>query len=400
MFFIGTYRDNEVSPDHIVFGFLDMLSQFNVTTSRIHLNGLAETEVNSMISDALATLPRVCRSLSHLVFRKTNGNPYYVLEFLRSLIHRDLVQFSLRERRWIWDHAKVYEETITDNVLHLLSNKLSSISECMQTALKCASCLGIQIDKVIAKQLSGYWRFVNLHAALDNAVEDGFMDCDGTHYRFVHDKLREAAYDLIEADAKDQFHFELGMAMHSCCAIKENMDALFATINQINHGFPCLLIGTSHQHNVAELNYEASVKSTQCADFTLAFDYAKAAVSLLANDSWNTQYSVSIKYYLQLGKSAFSCGFIREAKAALDKIVDGGKCLDDKIDAYFLLVATPSLESVRTCVNVLRYVDMLCLCALSQQPILTLDELMRFLFFPDSWAKNYRTRIWNRVRSA
>jgi hypothetical protein len=191
----------------------------------------------------------------------------------------------------------------------------------------------------------------------------------------------------IEADVKDQYHFELGMAMHSCCAIKDNIDALFATIDQINHGVPSLLIGTSHQHNVAELNYEASVKSMQCAEFTLAFDYAKAAVSLLANDSWTSQYSVSIKYYLQLGKSAFSCGFIREAKAALDTIVEGGKCLEDKIDAYFLLVATPSLESVRTCVHVLRYVDILCLVCFVPAP--PLDELMRFLIFPDSWAKNY-----------
>jgi predicted ATPase len=174
--------------------------------------------------------------------------------------------------------------------------------------------------------------------------------------------VREAAYDLIKADVKEQYHFELGMAMHSSCVYKDNSDALFATIEQINHGVPSLIIGSSHQHAVAELNYDASVKSMHCSNFTSAFDYIKAAVSLLANDSWTTQYSVSIKYHLQLGKAAFPCGATDEAKSALDTIIDHGKCLDDMIDAYFLLVAmqscaSPSLEEIDICVHVLRFVE-------------------------------------------
>eukprot|EP00804_Cyclotella_cryptica_P019420 CCRYP_006611-RA/>CCRYP_006611-RA protein AED:0.16 eAED:0.08 QI:0/0/0/1/0.75/1/5/0/1159 len=354
MLFVGTYRDNEVHPDHIIFGFVNLLSQFNVKTSKIRLDGLTESDVNSMVSHAFRTLPRLCRSLSQVVFRKTNGNPYFVLEFLRSLVHREIVKFCLRERRWTWDEAKVSAENITDNVLYLLSNKINGLSACTQTALKCASCFGIKIEKSIAQKLSCHSDFINLHSSLDDAVNGGFMDFDGTHYRFVHDKVREAAYDLINADFKDQFHFELGMAMHSSRVYKDSADALFATIEQINHGVPSLLIGTSHQNAVAELNYEASVKSTHCASFTSAFRYIKAAVSLLSGDSWTTHYTISLKYYLQLAKAAIPCGSSDEAKAALDKIIDDGKCLEDKIDAYFLLVASPSLESVQMCVHVLR----------------------------------------------
>eukprot|EP00804_Cyclotella_cryptica_P019416 CCRYP_006604-RB/>CCRYP_006604-RB protein AED:0.03 eAED:0.03 QI:114/1/1/1/1/1/5/168/1358 len=359
MLFVGTYRDNEVGPDHIIFGFIKMLSQFNVPTSKIRLDGLTESDVNSMVSDAFRTLPRLCRSLSQVVFRKTNGNPYFVLEFLRSLVHRDIVKFCLRERRWKWDEAKVSAENITDNVLYLLSNKISGLSACTQTALKCASCFGIKIEKSIAQKLSCNSDYINLHSSLDDAVNGGFMDFDGTHYRFVHDKVREAAYDLINADFKDQFHFELGMAMHSSRVYKDSADALFVTIEQINHGVPSLLIGTSHQNAVAELNYEASVKSMHCANFTSAFDYIKAAVSLLSGDSWTTHYTVSLKYYLQLGKAAIPCGFMDEAKAALNKIIDGGKCLEDKIDAYFLLTAMQSCgthtdEEIDMCVHVLR----------------------------------------------
>ncbi|KAL7516121.1 hypothetical protein ACHAWX_001173, partial [Stephanocyclus meneghinianus] len=288
------------------------------------------------------------------VFRNTNGNPYFVLEFLRSLVHRDIVKFSLRERRWTWDEARVSAENITDNVLYLLSNALNSLSESTQAALKCASCFGIKIEKSIVQKLSGHSNYINLQSGLDDAVNGGFMDFDGTHYRFVHDKVREAAYDLIKEDCKDQYHFDLGMAMHLSCVYKDNSDALFATIEQINHGVPSLLIGTLHESAVAELNYEASVKSMHCVNFTSALNYIQAGVSLLGEDSWTTKYSTSLKYYLQLGKAATPCGSSDEAKAALDKIIDSGKCLEFKIDAYYLLVADTSLESVRMCVHDLR----------------------------------------------
>jgi hypothetical protein len=76
--FVGSYRDNEVKPDHILFGFYEKLSAFNVPLNTIHLDGMPEEDVNTMISDAMGMLPRLCRSLSQLVFRKTNGNPFFV----------------------------------------------------------------------------------------------------------------------------------------------------------------------------------------------------------------------------------------------------------------------------------------------------------------------------------
>lgn len=74
LFFVGSYRDNEVLPQHIIFGFYDWLLALNVPITTIHLDGMPEDDVNSMISDALGILPRLCRSLSRVVFRKTDGN--------------------------------------------------------------------------------------------------------------------------------------------------------------------------------------------------------------------------------------------------------------------------------------------------------------------------------------
>jgi predicted ATPase len=85
LFFVGCYRDNEVAPDHIIHGFRNWLSSFNVPYNTVHLGGMAKEDVLSLVSDSLRMLPRLCQSLAEVVHRKTDGNPLFVQTFLRSL---------------------------------------------------------------------------------------------------------------------------------------------------------------------------------------------------------------------------------------------------------------------------------------------------------------------------
>jgi hypothetical protein len=132
VFFVGSYRDNEVKPDHIIFGFINMLSLFEVPCHKIHLDGIAESEVNGMTSYALRMLPRMCQSLSQAVFRKTKGNPFFVWTFLRTLHEKGLLTFSLREKCWIWDADDILAQNITQNVLELLTATMVNLPQNVQ----------------------------------------------------------------------------------------------------------------------------------------------------------------------------------------------------------------------------------------------------------------------------
>ncbi|KAL7478293.1 hypothetical protein ACHAW6_004062, partial [Cyclotella cf. meneghiniana] len=198
MLFVGSYRDNEVSQNHILYEFYDRLSAFHVPLSTIHLDGVTEDETNSMVADALGMLPRMCRSISQVVFRKTKGNPFFVQTFLRSLVDKCLLTYSLREKSWTWDIDEIYAENITPNVLDLISVKMAHLPQSGQTALKVASCFGIKIHMSIVKDLSETPQYSSLFSDLNKAVEDDFMDldADGSYYRFVHDK--EALNTLVK----------------------------------------------------------------------------------------------------------------------------------------------------------------------------------------------------------
>ena len=85
VFFVGTYRNNEVLPTHIMFGFCNWLSKFNVPMTSIKIDGIALDDVNLMVSEALGMLPRLCQPLSQIVHQKTKGNPFFIQTFLRSI---------------------------------------------------------------------------------------------------------------------------------------------------------------------------------------------------------------------------------------------------------------------------------------------------------------------------
>jgi predicted ATPase len=132
MFFVGTYRNNEVQLDHDIFDFMDRLEISNVQTTKVSLTGLDQKDLNTMISDALCLYPRICKSLSNIVFQKTKGNPFFVLEFMLSLKTRGLLQYNFHQKRWVWNEDIIRGEEITENVLHLLSSKMNGLPDTTQ----------------------------------------------------------------------------------------------------------------------------------------------------------------------------------------------------------------------------------------------------------------------------
>ena len=205
MFFVGTYRDNEVQIGHAVFDLMENLEISNVPTNKVTLTGLDQENLNEIISDALCLYPRICKTLSDIVFQKTKGNPFFVLKFMESLLSRGLLQYDSGQKRWFWSEDKILAEEITDNVLHLLSSRMNGLSEDMQLLLKVMACFGTSTNELVISYLSESPGYLGVRKGLEGAVGDGYVkeDTEGK-FIFVHDKVREAAYNLIPESEKKQ----------------------------------------------------------------------------------------------------------------------------------------------------------------------------------------------------
>ena len=205
MFFIGTYRDNEVQIDHDIFGLMKRLEISNVPTTKVYLTGLGQDDLNTMISDVLCLYPRICKSLSDILFQKTKGNPFFVSEFMQSLQSCGLLQYNCHQKRWMWNEDIIRAEDITDNVLYLLSYKMNGLPGDIQTVIKVMACFGISTNESVIGYLSKSTEYAGFRKGLEGALHDGFIVKSGEgSLQFVHDKVREAAYNLIPDSGKKQ----------------------------------------------------------------------------------------------------------------------------------------------------------------------------------------------------
>jgi predicted ATPase len=205
VFFVGTYRSNEVADDHEIFRLAQRLTSFGVPTTMLSLEGLNPSDLNTMISDALCIFPRISEPLSDIVYQKTKGNPFFALAFLRSLVDRGLLEYSIDMRTWVWDEDDVSSMDVTGNVLYLLSSKMSGLSSNIQSALKVAACFGIKITRSVVATLGTDQEHSDILDNLEQVVKEGFMVKDSTSdFKFVHDKVREAAYSLIPENERNQ----------------------------------------------------------------------------------------------------------------------------------------------------------------------------------------------------
>ncbi|HEY9660508.1 MAG TPA: hypothetical protein V6C65_18800, partial [Allocoleopsis sp.] len=135
-----------------------------------------------------------------LVLHKTQGNPFFVGEFLRSLYSENLLSFNPEQRSWQWNIAQIETQNITDNVVELLLSKLRKLPENTQQLLQLAACIGAEFDLetlAIVFQRSPQTVFQDLLVAIQAGLVQPISELDENlliqEYKFLHDRVQQAA---------------------------------------------------------------------------------------------------------------------------------------------------------------------------------------------------------------
>lgn len=279
---IGAYRDNEVDPAHPLTRKLDAIRQAGAMVQEIRLEPLAPEDVGQLVADALHCEPTHCAPLAQLAHEKTAGNPFFMIQFLHALADKGLLTLEHERARWSWDLDRIRAMGDTDNVVDLVVSKLNQLPVDAQKALQVLACLGNSADVKMLSLVHGT-SAEQVHADLREAVRQELVERLGGAYKFVHDRVREAAYSLITEEQREEVHLQTGRLLAAHTPAEKQVGEIFEIVNQLNRG-AALVTSRDERVQLAELNLIAAKRAKSSAAYASALRYSTAGVALLTDD--------------------------------------------------------------------------------------------------------------------
>ncbi|MCL2931603.1 MAG: AAA family ATPase [Trichodesmium sp. MAG_R03] len=332
---IGAYRDNEVSSTHPLVNTLEKIEQGKVVVNKITLSPLQFTHINQLIADTLSCSSEDSKPLAELMREKTDGNPFFLTQLLYSLYQENFLVFQAPQSLintennqkcyWQWDIEEIKRVSITDNVVELMVSKIEKLELTTQKILQLAACIGNKFNLEILSIINGKSQTITAKE-LEYAIQEGLINpLDNNHnivllwdteelsnklsenyfqsakyisYKFLHDRVQQAAYSLILEDEKKQLHLQIGRLLLRKIGEDELEKKIFDIVNQLNQGLT-LITEQLEKYELAKLNLRAGKKAKNSTAYEPALIYLETALKLISLDSWKIQSNLTLEIYTE-----------------------------------------------------------------------------------------------------
>lgn len=329
------YRDNEVDEGHPVEETLRNIRAQQEAELTIGLKPLSVNDVNQLLVDALHQTAEATQELAILIEQKTQGNPFFVNEFLKTLYSQKLLNFDLVRQQWQWSINDIKAQDITNNVVELMLSKMQQLPENTQQMLQLASCIGSLFDlqtlcviseKDMATTIRDVWPALkeglllqeggdwllgmveSKSANLEVEQQKYFASSEAgiqlktrisptaPHCRFLHDRMLQAAYHSLSDEAREQAHLDIGRLLLKHTDDEQLANILFSIVEQLNQGRR-LISDVDESLQVARLNLQAAQTAKQASAWEAADRYATIGMALLPDNCWDKDYELSSELY-------------------------------------------------------------------------------------------------------
>ena len=360
---IGAYRDNEVTATHPLMMTIDVLHHDQAIINQYKLSPLNLEQITKLIADTLHKRDELVKPLAELVLRKTQGNPFFVAEFLKTLAREKLLAFKPlhgnNQGGWQWDINHIESVGITDNVVELMIQKLQKLPEATQQVLRLGACLGNQFDLntislIHGKEAVGTFR--DLWPAIKEDLIQPISEMEFSqeqlfnfpllvlNYQFLHDRVQQAAYALIDESQKKAVHLQIGRMFLVNTPVEYRIDRAFELVDHLNVGRE-LIAETEEKIEIATLNLEAAKKAKDANAYMAAKNYLKAAIELLPEEPWELHYELTFAVHKNLAEIEYLTGNFPASEAYSKLTIEQATSVLEKAEVYNLLVIQYSLSA-------------------------------------------------------
>ncbi len=179
--------------------------------TEIRLKQLSRQESRELV-EALLTIENLPESVKAMILRKSEGNPFFIEEVIRSLMDRGLVY---REGEHWKARAEVSDIDVPDTIQGVVLARVDRLQAEAKTVLQCASVIGRLSKYRLLEQLSRQER--NLDRYLGEFEEKDLVYEERTvpelEYTFKHAFTQEATYRGILERRRREFHLQVAREM-------------------------------------------------------------------------------------------------------------------------------------------------------------------------------------------
>ncbi|QRK13548.1 AAA family ATPase [Archangium violaceum] len=332
---LGAYRDNEVSLSHALMLTVEAVRKSGARVTDIQLEPLSQEQVEQLVGDALPGAGReVVAPLSKLVREKTGGNPFFLNQLLLTLDQDGLLVRTAEG--WRWDEEGVRAMGYSDNVVDFLVGKLRQLPGEVQRLLHLAACVGNVFSLSMLSTLSEQGEVGAVEQGLGPALQEGLVMRGGPEqYRFLHDRIHQAAHALITEEEQKAIHLRIGRAMLESLTPEALRERLFDVVSQLNAGAE-LMKEPEERHRLARLNAEAGAKAMASIAHRPAITYFAKAFSLIPGDPWETDAALAFKVRREWATCELMSGNVAEASRLAEEVSPRARTHGDMAAAYRL----------------------------------------------------------------
>jgi PAS domain S-box-containing protein len=342
---VGAYRDNDTSFLYPITSWAAEMIQDKTITNTINLKELQKKDVQLLLEDTLVSLDQDLmefQELADCIWNKTQGNPFFVKQFLRSLYDFGYLWFDYRLSTWRFNTEEIKKMNITENVIDLLNSKIKTLNPKAILWLKYAACIGNQFNLQTLALVGDNPAEIILHS-LGEAVEIGLIYVDKSEFqqqvqgyikfKFVHDRIQQAVYSMISEDEKYVIHLQLGQLYLKNCSDLNNSEQLFEIVRQLNAG-SSIIIDEAKKVKLAELNLKAGIMAKKSSAYSSSYAYFNKGIKLLSNNTWKDYYDLTLQLHSDITEASYLINKYDEMDEFAETVLTNGKTLIDKIKVY------------------------------------------------------------------
>ncbi len=397
---LGAYRDNEVFPAHPLMLTLRELEkrcdpatttgasgqtprrrqsqgnadqereraprEQNTTISTITLTPLSVSHINQLVAETLSCTLELATPLTDLVCQKTKGNPFFTTQFLKGLHEDGLIAFNQNLGYWECDLVQVQDAALTDDVVEFMATRLHKLPEETQKVLKLAACIGNQFDletlaiicKIRSEEVASYlWSALREGLILPQSQAYKFFqgwpqdeekeDDINVGYRLLHDRVQQAAYNLISEEDKQATHLKIGTLLLENLSETDREERIFEIVNHFNIGKK-LIADAAQKRTLIQLNLSAGRKAKASTAYAGALSYIEAGMELLSDRCWKDDYEIAFALHKERAEVEHLNGHFEAAEMWIYRALGNVKTAMEKVEFYNIAIIQNTLQAKYT----------------------------------------------------